>query len=158
LLPSFRPPKHYPISPGSHYCWIRSGAPSTRHHMHHHFCYRTSGKVWSISPPSPLMMPSCPDIVTSSSTDALLQTLPALRTESSRHWMSPLLHTLHNICICPCSMFYVCTCTFVYTFPPPFDKAEPLMAFAEQLNWHREWRMQVQWFFRVNLLSLDAKP
>ncbi len=25
-LPSSRPPQHYPISPGSNYCWIRSGA------------------------------------------------------------------------------------------------------------------------------------
>jgi hypothetical protein len=42
------------------------------------------------------------------------------------------------------SMFYVCTCTLLYTFPSPFDKADPMMAFAEQLSWHREWRMQAQ--------------
>ena len=37
-------------------------------------------------------------------------------------------------------MFYVCTCTLFYTFPPPLDKADPTMAFAERLSWHREWR------------------
>ena len=31
LLPSSRPLQHYPISPGSHYCWIRSGAYSKVH-------------------------------------------------------------------------------------------------------------------------------
>ena len=41
------------------------------------------------------------------------------------------------------STFYVLTmfapvlCSLFYTFPPPFDKAEPSMAFAEQLSWHR---------------------
>ncbi len=35
------------------------------------------------------------------------------------------------------SMFYDNIYFLFYTFPPPFDKAEPSMAFAEQLSWHR---------------------
>jgi hypothetical protein len=35
-------------------------------------------------------------------------------------------------------MFYVYTCTLFYTFPPPFDKADLTMAFAERLSWHRK--------------------
>ncbi len=34
------------------------------------------------------------------------------------------------------SMFYVYIYFLFYTFPPPFDKAEPLMAFAVQLSWY----------------------
>jgi hypothetical protein len=37
------------------------------------------------------------------------------------------------------SMFYVYICILFYIFPPPFDKAEPSMAFTEQLlSWHRQ--------------------
>ncbi len=32
------------------------------------------------------------------------------------------------------STFYFYTCILFYTFPPPFNNAEPLMAFAEQLS------------------------
>ena len=46
------------------------------------------------------------------------------RTESSRHLMSPLLHTTitfsQSIYVCVHVLFYVCTCTLFYTFPPPF--------------------------------------
>jgi hypothetical protein len=53
-------------------------------------------------------------------------------------------------------MFAPVLCSLFYTFPPLFDKAEPSMAFAEQLSWHREWRMQAQSFVGVSLLSFDA--
>jgi len=36
------------------------------------------------------------------------------------------------------STFYVYTCTLFYTFSSPFDKADLMMAFAEQLSWHRK--------------------
>ena len=113
-----RPPKHYTISPGSHYYRICLGAP--RPHTST-FCYRTSGKVQTISPPSPLRMPSCPGIVISSSADSLPQTLPELRMKSSRGLMSPLLHTLHNFTSIYvhilCSMFAPVLC-FIHSRRP----------------------------------------
>jgi len=84
----------------------------------HSLTHPNFGRVWSIRPPSPLRMPSCPDIVTSSSMEALPQTPLALRMGSSRRLMSPLLHTIHNFhkYICPCSMFYVlCSMFYVCT-------------------------------------------
>ncbi len=79
------------------------------------FRWQTSGTIWLILPLSPLRILQCPGIVTSSYKDALLQTLLALRTGSSRRLMSPLLHTTpHNIYshnyTCPCSMFAPVIC------------------------------------------------
>jgi hypothetical protein len=36
------------------------------------------------------------------------------------------------------SIFYVYIYILFYTLSPPFDKVEPVMAFAEKLSWHRE--------------------
>ena len=57
-------------------------------------------------------------------------------------------------------MFYVLCLHlyFVYTFPQPFDKADPTMAFAEQLSWHWERRMQAQSFLRPVHSLLTPKP
>jgi hypothetical protein len=110
------------------------------------FCSQTSGTVQLIPPPSPLRMPQCPGIVTSSSTDALPQTLLVLRTGSSRRLTSPLLHTtLHNI-FTSIYVHVLCLHLFYVLHLPhcPFDKADLTMAFAECLSWHRERRMQAQ--------------
>jgi hypothetical protein len=53
-------------------------------------------------------------------------------------------------------MFYVYTCTLFYTFPPPFDKADLMMAFVEQLSWHRKMGNASPMIFESSLLSLNA--